>query len=143
MENLVYRTRHQSFPNWKCLVSSEPFRFCRENDTRSFWRFTSEVLIENEAINFVGFAHPDILFELGDTKLHAFGDCTFSIVPMQFSQVLIIMLYFSKYDLYVPVYFVLMQVQKYSYISLIYFNSFHLCLEQDTSCLCLGIKRDR
>jgi len=119
----VYRTRAQSFPNWKSLISSEPFRYCREEDQRSFWRFTNEVLIDNVPMDFVGFAHPGILFELGDTKLHAFGDCTFSVVPIQFSQVLIIMLYFSKYDLYVPVYFVLMQV--YSVLSsLLFFTHF-------------------
>ena len=111
LENLVYRTRHNSYPDWKALVSGEPFRYCRPDDTRSFWRFTNQqVLIDNEPKDFVGFAHPDILFEIGDTKLNGFADCTFSIVPMQFMQVLIIMVYFSKYDLYFPVYFVLMQI---------------------------------
>ena len=115
MENLVYRTRASTFPNWKALVCSEPFRWCRESDTRSFFRFCSQVMIEDSPLDFLGYAHPDILFELGDTKLHGFVDCTFSVVPTFFSQVLVLMVYFSKYDLYVPVYFVLMQVCTYIY----------------------------
>ena len=58
----------------------------------------------------VVFADLRILFELGGTKLHCFVDATFSVVPTKFQQVLIIMMYYSKYDLYVPVYFVMMTV---------------------------------
>jgi hypothetical protein len=47
------------------------------------------VLIDDVLQTFVGFAHPDILFEVGENKLHAFFDCTFSIVPVFFSQILL------------------------------------------------------
>ena len=51
------------------------------------------------------------LFEAGKNKLlHAFFDCMFSVVPVFFSQILVSVLYFSKYDLYVPFYFVLVTV---------------------------------
>jgi hypothetical protein len=82
-----------------------------------------QVMIEGVAKEIVGFAHPDIIFELGTTRLHGFSDCTFSVVPKVFKQLLIIMLYFSKYDLYVPVYFILLQVSlKHFY----YYNFFHI-----------------
>ena len=110
MENLVYRTRAQAFPEWKALVFSEPFRWCKPTDQRSFTRFSFQIMINNEPHEFLGLAHPDLLFELGDTKLHGFVDCTFCMVPRFFDQVLIVMLYFSKYDFYVPVYFALMKV---------------------------------
>ena len=110
MEKLVYRTRHAANPDWISLVSSAPFRFCRQDDTRSFFRFVNMVMIEDNLEHLVGFAHPDIIFEAGDHPLHGFIDCTFSIVPVFFSQILVLMLYFSKYDLYVPFYFVLMTV---------------------------------
>ena len=111
MERLVYRTRQLSNPDWTALIFSEPFRWCRPDDKRSFTRFCNIVMIDDAVEHFVGFAHPDILFEVGDTKLHSFLDCTFSIVPVFFSQLLVFMLYFSKYDLYVPFYFVLMTVR--------------------------------
>jgi hypothetical protein len=112
MENLVYRTRERAYPEWKQLIFSEPFRWVGPTDERSFTRFQFQVMIGKEAQEFVGFAHPDILFELGQTRLHGFVDCTFSVVPKLFKQVMVIMLYFSKYDLYVPVYFILLQVHK-------------------------------
>ena len=104
-EKLVYRTRHAANPDWISLVSSAPFRFCRQDDTRSFFWFVNMVMIEDNLEHLVGFAHPDIIFEAGDHPLHGFIDCTFSIV-----QILVLMLYFSKFDLYVPFYFVLMTV---------------------------------
>ena len=110
LENLVYRTRTAMYPDWKTLLFSEPFRWCKPDDSRSFMRFHNRVIIESELQEFVGMAHPDIIFEVGDTKLHGFIDCTFSIVPVYFGQILVFMLYFSKYDLYVPFYFVLMTV---------------------------------
>ncbi len=110
LENLVYRTRNAMNPDWKALVTSEPFRWCRSDDSRSFFRFHNTVIIDNQTHEFVGFSHPDIIFEVGTTKLHGFIDCTFSIVPVFFSQILVLMLYFSKYDIYVPFFFVLMTV---------------------------------
>ena len=51
------------------------------------------VIIDDHLEHFVGLAHPDILFEVGDTKLHAFLDCTFSVVPIFFSQILVFKMY--------------------------------------------------
>jgi hypothetical protein len=67
-------------------------------------------MVDNEPEDIVGFAHPAVTFELGDFGLHSFIDCTFRVVPILFKQVMVIMMYFSKYDLYVPVYFILLQV---------------------------------
>ena len=120
LENLVYRTRNAMNPDWKALVTSEPFRWCRSDDSRSFFRFHNTVIIENSIHEFVGFAHPDIIFEVGTTKLHGFIDCTFSIVPVFFSQILVLMLYFSKFDIYVPFYFVLMTVCNTIFLIIIY-----------------------
>jgi hypothetical protein len=51
-----------------------------------------------------------IIWELGNHPVHGFFDATFSMVPTEFSQVLIYMCFFSKFDMYVPVYFALMTV---------------------------------
>ena len=80
------------------------------DDQRNFVRFNSKMMMEGRLVQIIGFAHPAILFELGGTKLHGFADATFDVVPFGFSQLLIIMMYFSRYDMYVPVYFILMQV---------------------------------
>ena len=108
----MYRTRNSSNPDWIALIVSEPFRWIRKDDPKSFTRFCNLVMIDDSLEYFVGFANQDIIFEVGETKLHSFLDCTFSIVPVMFSQLLVFMLYFSKFDLYVPFYFVLMTVQK-------------------------------
>lgn len=110
MEPMVYRARNSAFGDWRCQIQQPPLRNCAPDDSRSFFRFSCTILVDGEPHDIVGFAHPAILFELGGTKLHGFVDCTFSIVPRMFDQVLVIMLYFSKYDMYVPVYFILLQV---------------------------------
>jgi hypothetical protein len=115
MENLVYRTRGRANPDWQHLVESEPFRWLRPDDPRSFWRFTSSIIVGNRVHKFAAFASPEILWELGNTKICLFADCTFQMVPVFFSQVLILMMYFSRYDLYVPIYWILMQVYVFSY----------------------------
>ena len=85
-------------------------------------------MIDNSLEHFVGFANPDIIFEVGETKCHSFLDCTFSIVPVMFSQLLVFMLYFSKFDLYVPFYFVLMTVKKSTNRKYIYSISIYLSI---------------
>ena len=65
MENLVYSTRRAMNPDWIALVSSEPFHYCRSDDSRPFFRFCNMVMVEGELEHFVGFAHSDILFEVG------------------------------------------------------------------------------
>ena len=77
-----------------------------EDDQRSITRFQVIVGKEQEAHRLIGFSHLDILFELGYTKLYSFVDCTFFVVQRLFKQGMVIMLYFSKYDLNVPVYFI-------------------------------------
>ena len=47
------------------------------------------VMIDDVLQKFVGFAHPDIVFVVGENKLHGFLDCTFSVVPLFFSQILV------------------------------------------------------
>ena len=132
MENLVYNARAKAFPDWKTLVFSDGFRWCKHDDPRSLTRFIFQVLKGDGPKDSLGLAHPDIIFEIGDTKLHGFVDCTFGIVPRQFEQVLIIMVYFSKYDLYVPVYFVLLQVSSLilfiSHIVISHYNISHNCI---------------
>jgi len=89
-------------------------------EARNFVRFNSTMIIDGKKSQVVGFAHPQILFELGGTKLHGFIDATFDVVPHPFSQLIVIMLYFSKYDLYVPAYYVLMTVRRWLYPQLVY-----------------------
>ena len=63
-------------------------------------RFNCTMVLDGKRSQAVGFAHPLKLFELGVTKFHGFVDATFEEVPHPFSQLLVIMLYLSKYDLY-------------------------------------------
>ena len=110
--------RKRDHDGWESQLFQEPMLGAGGEEARNFVRFNCTMFLDGKRSQVVGFAHPLILFELGGTKLHGFVDATFDVVPHPFSQVLVIMLYFSKYDLYVPAYYVLMTVSYISPISI-------------------------
>jgi hypothetical protein len=58
---------------------------------------------------FIGWGHPDLMFQLRNGPLNIFVDCTFSVVPKGFSQLFVLMAYLPAYEYYVPIFYVLMQ----------------------------------
>ena len=62
---------------------------------------------------FVGFGHPTMIHLLKTGPKTIFVDCTFKVVPYGFYQLLIIMIYEPGTELYLPVFFVLLQGKDY------------------------------
>jgi hypothetical protein len=57
----------------------------------------------------IGWGHPDLIFLTKYGPVNLFADCTFKVVPKGFSQCLILMIYTSATDVYVPIFLVLLQ----------------------------------
>jgi hypothetical protein len=110
LENLARNTRQKDYADWESQIWAENLCRAGGDDDRNFVRFNSKMFIGDSLAQVVGFANPFILTLIGNTRLHGFADATFSVVPHGFLQLLIIMMYFSTYDLYVPVYYILMSV---------------------------------
>jgi hypothetical protein len=66
-------------------------------------------MIKQKMQHMIGWGHPSLIFHLKNGDVNLFVDCTFSVVPYGFTQLLIMMAYFPAYNMYVPVFYVLMQ----------------------------------
>ena len=107
--SLIYRSRSSEFFDWESLISSHPLVHCHDSDERLFLQFNTSVNIDGCSLQkLIGWAHPDILFQLKAHRWNLFIDCTFH-VPKGFEQCLIIMVYLPAYDEYVPLCWVLLQ----------------------------------
>lgn len=108
----VYYLRNQSGDNIR-LVESFPTNMLSSEDERLFLRFSSLRNLPNsrgdlEPVRMIGWAHPDLVFLLKYKNLSCLVDGTFRCVPRPFSQLLILMVYDSGHDVYVPVFFILL-----------------------------------
>lgn len=56
--------------------------------------------------------HPDLIHLMRHGPCPIFMDCTFKVVPREFSQLLVIMVYAAGTGMYVPVYYVLLQSKR-------------------------------
>ena len=57
----------------------------------------------------IGWSHPELLFLLKKNRPNGFFYCTFRVVPRGFSQLMITMIYATAYNMYVPVFYTLLQ----------------------------------
>jgi len=116
MEKIVYATRNKKYgTNWEEYIRAPALYYADENTLlRPFLQFdlkyhNPQMSDAHKSGRVIGWAHPDnqdLLFKNYDAKL--FIDCTFKAVPADFSQLMIVMMYYDKRDYYVPVYYVLM-----------------------------------
>jgi len=108
----IYRVRDKEFGNWEGILNSFPMNAVSEQDDRPFLQWNNWANIGGTHQKSIGLGHPDIQFELSHSdRNHLFLDATFAVCPRGFSQLFIVMAYLSAYDLYVPVYFILMQTK--------------------------------
>jgi hypothetical protein len=114
MISLIYRTRDKHFADTEGLVRSYPLNSCGGSDERYFLRNFMQVDIDGKSDHeiLITWAHPDLSYECKNPDSHFFVDATFKCVPKGFSQCLIVMYYSYPADMYIPVYYVLMQSKR-------------------------------
>ena len=111
LRDMVYRIRTMEHGTWEHAVRSHPLRSVSADDPRAFMRFFADVVIDKtgDLTRMLGFGHPDLMFELKHGPCPLFFDGTFRIVPSGFYQLFTIMMYSKAYDMYFPVFFILLQ----------------------------------
>ena len=109
LESFIYHTRQKSHGDYDKLISSPPLVYASDEDTRLFLQFNLTVNVDGELHRIIGWAHPQLVFLTRDGRLNTFVDCTFKIVPIQFYQCMIVMIYHRLTGLYIPVFYVLLQ----------------------------------
>lgn len=114
MKSIVYHIRHVEWGSWEGTIKSSPYMFVSDVDHRQFLQFDlyfhNQKTLSNERM--IGWAHPDLIFLVQGGPVNIFIDCTFKVVPSAFMQLMIIMVYSKHHDLYVPVYYILLQSKK-------------------------------
>ena len=109
LRRLYYRIRETEFANWTQAISTHPLVSCSDTDERMFLQFHNKVNVDNRLLNIIGWAHPDLMWEIRDGSYNFFFDLTFYMVPKGFDQCFIIMAYLPKYECYVPIFYILVQ----------------------------------
>jgi hypothetical protein len=92
--------------------------------TGAFLQFTLTVNIDGELQTILGWGHPQLINLLKNGKVHLFVDCTFKVVPKGFTQLMILMMYYPGTEMYVPVFFVLLQSKKAN----VYYHALQQCI---------------
>jgi hypothetical protein len=111
---LIYHTRHNEFNSWEGQIHSFPLVFVTDNDTRHFLQFDIRVNVKEHGMQrIIGWGHPELIFLLKNGPVNTFIDCTFKCVPQGFSQLMIVMVYSLAHDLYVPIYYILLQAKSH------------------------------
>jgi hypothetical protein len=109
MKSLVYRSKGAEFRDWENAVQNYPLSTCSFDDERLFLQFYLTVRIGTSLEKIIGWGHPDLIFLTKYGPVNLFVDCTFKVVPKGFSQLLVLMIYSSATDMYVPIFFILLQ----------------------------------
>ncbi len=106
---LFYHARNIAFGDWNGIVYSAPL--LNVNGDQLFLQFDHSYhnTSRTEMLRMMGWAHPSLFQYLTEPARNIFIDCTFRIVPRQFHQLLIIMVYSKSLKIYIPVFYVLLQ----------------------------------
>lgn len=125
IQTLVIRTRTGEAKG-DTKFSMAPWSTVSETDTRMFLQFDCLVNLtthNNGVFNrILGWAHPDLIKACADGPSSYGVDGTFYCVPKGFKQLIVIMRYSRKHDLYIPVWWILLDGQ----FELLYRTMFHL-----------------
>jgi hypothetical protein len=124
MKSLVHRTRNDEHGDWTGLIFKHPLSSASETDTRSFLQFYLQVLVDDVMTKIIGWGHPDLIHLMKYGPVYTFIDCTFNCCPKGFYQCMIIMVYDPSTNMYVPVFFVLLQTKK----QLAYWHAISQCI---------------
>jgi hypothetical protein len=114
IKTLYYHFHQLLTGGWEQKIRMPPLCHASDADTRLFLQFDCSYSIPGDPVlsRMIGFGHPDLLFLLKSGPMNTFIDCTFRIVPKGFYQLMIIMVYSSAHETYVPVLYILLQNKK-------------------------------
>jgi len=117
MESLIKKTRVTAQGDWQTAILSTELSGCgpASGESRPFLQFSLRVVIDDKIEQLIGRGHPQLLFETRGGRsqaLNIFADATFKAVVKGFTQLLVLMAFLPKFDMYVPFMYVLMQSKK-------------------------------
>jgi hypothetical protein len=95
---LIKRARAIEFGGALDSLRSFPLNAVSITDKALFFQFSLHVSIKGHVQNIIGWGHPKLMFHLAAGPVQVFVDCTFKVVPLGFSQVLLIMVYLAAYS---------------------------------------------
>jgi hypothetical protein len=95
-------------------------------DIRLFLQFNLNVAIDGELKPIIGWGHPDLIFHFKNGPCPIFLDCTFYATPEDkiFKQLMIIMMHDKAYDMYIPVFYVVLPSKHES----VYWHALQMCI---------------
>jgi hypothetical protein len=109
MESMVHRVRNKQFSNTTGAIRVPPLVNCSDEiDSKIFLVFDINVLVKGKLVNIIGWGHPDLIHILKTGPKYIFIDCTFKCTPSIFAQCMVIVIYESATELYLPVFYILL-----------------------------------
>jgi hypothetical protein len=124
MKSQVYEFKKLEYGNWNGIIKHSKLFYCNEDDERPFLQFHFGFPLDGEWREMLGWGHPDLIFLLKSGDHNIFVDCTFSVCPHGFYQLLIFMIYDEATELYIPIFYVLLPSKHY----LCYYHALHQCV---------------
>ena len=121
MRSQVYEYKKLEYGNWNGIIKHSKLYYCSDDDERPFLQFHFGFPLDGVWREMLGWGHPDLIFLLKSGDHHIFIDCTFSVCPKGFYQLLIFMIYDEATELYIPIFYVLLPSKHY----LCYYHALH------------------
>jgi hypothetical protein len=90
-------------------IERPPYNQVAVDDHRLFLQFNHMTQRDGQLFRVMGWAHPTLKLLLKAQSSSLFFDGTFKCVPLPFMQCLILMVYDNTTDLYVPVFYMLVE----------------------------------
>lgn len=96
------------------MIKAHPMKdvILADGSNGAFLQFALTVNIDGELQTILGWGHPQLINLVKNGKVHLFVDCTFKVVPKGFTQCMILMIYHPGTEMYVPIFYVLLQSKK-------------------------------
>jgi hypothetical protein len=115
MKKMVHKAKSSEYADVFGIIKSKPLCHCISNPAKLFIQFEHSIKVfhkleKNEVLQkIVGWADCDLLHLATTGPKHYFMDCTFKCVPKPFKQLMVIMIYEEGTELYIPVFYILME----------------------------------
>lgn len=108
VHNINYTRRQLHGDDMYRAIEHEPGCNVSETDDRKYLQFNIYYSINNTARRIIGFGHPDLIRLLRYPSISLFIDGTFKVTPANFKQCFIIMMFDPSVDLYIPIFYILL-----------------------------------